>query len=235
MRKLFPVLAAGLALCAPTTRAAEETAPPMPPPLDPTNLDRNVKPGDDFYHFANGTWLKNNPIPPDQTRWGSFNTLDERNKAALHIILDDCAAAAAKGGEAALKGSNIQKVGDFYASGMDEAAIEAQGFQPLAPFLNEIAAIKDPTALPTLVAGLHSAGVRALFRFEVGADEKDSETDIAQLGQGGLGCRTAIITSSKTKSRKRCAPPTRTTSPRCLSCWATSRGGRRRGQDSAQF
>lgn len=183
MRKLFPVLAAGLALCSLPARAAEDT----PPPLDPANLDRSVKPGDDFYHFANGAWLKNNPIPADQTRWGSFSTLDERNKAALRVILDDCAAAAAKGGEAAPAGSNKQKVGDFYASGMDEAAIDAGGFQPLAPYLNEIAAIKDRTAVPALVAGLHAVGVRAIFRFEVGADEKDSETDIAQLAQGGLG------------------------------------------------
>ncbi len=187
MRKLFPVLAAGLALSALPARAADDTVPAALPPLDPANLDRSVKPGDDFYHFANGTWLKNNPIPADQTRWGSFQTLDERNKAAVHAILDECAAAVAKGGDAAPKGSDIQKVGDFYNSGMDEAAIEAGGFQPLQPYLNEIAALKDQTALPALVAGLHSVGVRALFHFEVGADEKDSETDIAQLGQGGLG------------------------------------------------
>ncbi len=187
MRKLFPVLAAGLALSALPARGADDTVPPALPPLDPANLDRNVKPADDFYHFANGTWLKNNPIPADQTRWGSFSTLDERNKAAVHLILDECAAAVAKGGDAAPKGSDLQKVGDFYASGMDEAAIETGGFQPLQPYLNEIAALKDQTALPALVAGLHSVGVRALFHFEVGADEKDSETDIAQLGQGGLG------------------------------------------------
>ena len=186
MRKLLPVLAAGLALSALPVYAADDTVPPPLPPLDPANLDRSVQPGDDFYHFANGTWLKNNPIPADQTRWGSFQTLDERNKAAVHAILNECAAAVAKGAPVP-PDSNVQKVGDFYASGMDEAAIEAGGFQPLQPYLNEIDALKDRTALPALVAGLHSVGVRALFHFEVGADEKDSETDIAQLGQGGLG------------------------------------------------
>ncbi len=187
MKKLFPVLAAGLTLCSlPGRVRAQDAVPPALPPLDPANLDRSVKPGDDFYHFANGTWLKNNPIPADQTRWGSFNTLDERNKAALHLILDECAAAVAKGAPIP-KDSNVQKVGDFYASGMDEATIEAGGFQPLAPYFNQIAVLKDRTDLPALVAGLHSSGVRALFHFEVGADEKDSETDIAQLGQGGLG------------------------------------------------
>ena len=187
MRKLFPFLAASLALCPLAARAADDAVPPALPPLDPANLDRSVKPSDDFYHFANGTWLKNNPIPADQTRWGSFNTLDERNKAAVHVILEECAAAVAKGGDAAPAGSNVQKVGDFYASGMDEAAIESQGMQPLEPYFNQIASLKDRTALPTLLGGLHSVGVRALFHFEVGADEKDSETDIAQLGQGGLG------------------------------------------------
>ena len=186
MRKMLPVFTAGLVLSSLPARAAEDAAPATPPPFNPANLDRSVKPGDDFYHFANGTWLKDNPIPPDQTRWGSFNLLDERNKAALRLILDECAAAVAKGTPLP-PDSNVQKVGDFYASGMDEAAVETDGYKPLAPYLNEIASLKDATTLPTLVAGLHSVGVRALFHFEVGADEKDSETDIAQLGQGGLG------------------------------------------------
>ena len=186
MKKILPVFAAGLALCSLPARAADDAALAVPPPFDSANLDRSVKPSDDFYHFANGTWLKDHPIPADQTRWGSFQLLDERNKAAVHAILDECAAAVAKG--AALPpDSNVQKVGDFYASGMDEAAVEADGAKPLAPYLNEIAAIKDRATLPTTLAGLHSVGVRALFHFEVGADEKDSETDIAQLGQGGLG------------------------------------------------
>ena len=187
MRNLLPVLAAGVTLCSLPGRAAQDTVPPMPPPLDPANLDRSVKPGDDFYHFANGTWLKDNPIPPDQTRWGSFQTLNERNLAAVHTILEDCAAVVAKGSNTIPTDSNVQKVGDFYASGMDEAAVEENGAKPLQPYFQEIAALKDRTTIPTLLAGLHSVGVRAMFRFEVGADEKDSETDIAQLGQGGLG------------------------------------------------
>ena len=72
--------------------------PPVPPPLDPpASLDPNVKPGDDFYHYADGGWLKNNPIPSDHTSWGSFNILTEHNNDVLHVILDDCAAVVGQG------------------------------------------------------------------------------------------------------------------------------------------
>lgn len=171
--------------------AAESELPPgalaVPPPLDPANMDLSVKPADDFFHYANGTWLKDNPIPADQTRWGSFNALEERNKAALREILDACAADARQGGAAAPAGSERQKVGDFYNSGMDEGAIEAAGAKPLAPYFDRIAALKDRADLPALLADLHTMGVSALFQTRVDADEKDSETDIAQLQQGGLG------------------------------------------------
>lgn len=156
-----------------------------PPPLDPANMDPSVKPGDDFFHYANGAWLKNNPIPADQTRWGSFNALEERNKAVLREILEACAADAGK--ESDSPGNERQKVGEFYKSGMDEAAIEQAGVKPLAPYFDRIAGLKDRAELPKLIADLHSMGVFVLFGAAVDADEKDSETDIAQLHQGGLG------------------------------------------------
>ena len=188
------LLAAVLAACALPGSAARaentENAPAAlatPPPLDPANLDPSVKPGDDFFHYANGTWLKNNPIPADQTRWGSFNALEERNKAALHEILDQCVADLAKGSPDAGPGSNKQKVGDFYASGMDEAAIERDGVKPLAPYFERVAALKERAELPKLLADFHAMDVAVLFNPGVGADEKDSDTNIAQLYQGGLG------------------------------------------------
>ncbi len=195
-KKLFATSAAVVAACAlaPLPRAAgaattEAAATPLatPLPLDPANLDKSVKPGDDFFHFANGTWLKNNPIPADQTRWGSFNMLEERNKAALKEILEACAADAAKGGDAARPGSDRQKVGDFYRSGMDEAAVENDGVKPLQPYFDRIAGLKDRAELPKLLADLHLMGVYVLFQPSVDADEKDSETDIVQFYQGGLG------------------------------------------------
>ena len=161
---------------------ATDALPPVPPPLDPpASLDPNVKPGDDFYHYADGGWLKNNPIPSDHTSWGSFNILTEHNNDVLHVILDDCAA------NPGTPGSTRQKVGDFYASGMDEAAIDAAGIKPLQPWLDKIAALKSNADLPALLADLHINGISALFTVFVTADEKDSETDIAQFYQGGLG------------------------------------------------
>ena len=173
-------VAAGLALL-PSLRGAD-SVPPSPPPLDPPDsIDQSVKPGDDFYHYADGTWLKNNPIPADQTSWGSFNILTEHNKDVLHVILDDCAA---NPGE---KGTPRQKVGDFFASGMDEKAIDAAGIGPVQPWFDKIAALKSNADLPALLAAMHSNGVRALFTVYVSADEKDSDTDIAQFFQDGLG------------------------------------------------
>lgn len=188
----FPnLLAAALAVLSQTAFAAESELPPsalvVPPPLDPANMDLSVKPADDFFHYANGAWLKNNPIPADQTRWGSFNALEERNKAVLHEILDACGADVKGGSDAAPAGSERRKVGDFYNSGMDEAAIEQAGAGALAPTFDRIAALKDRAELPKLIADLHAMGIFALFQTGVGADEKDSETDIAQLQQGGLG------------------------------------------------
>ncbi len=108
-----------------------------PPPLDPKNMDTSVKPGDDFYRYANGNWIKNNPVPPEYSRWGSFNELIEKNNDALHQIAEK-AAKIEKGAEPA-----VQKVGDFYASGMNEEAIDEAKIQPLQDELKQIDAMKD--------------------------------------------------------------------------------------------
>ena len=197
-RPKFLLATAALALCGtpgPAAHAADAAVLPSPPALNPADMDRGVKSSDDFYHFAGGGWLKTNAIPPDQTRWGSFSILQEHNRDVLHGILDECAAYAndlaanaAKGEKARLLfDPNKQKVGDFYASGMDEATVNAEGIKPLAPYLAKIDALKDAAGLPALLADLHLKSVSALFDFGVEADEKNSETDIAQLSQGGLG------------------------------------------------
>ncbi len=195
MSSIKPVIvvaaAAGFALLCPwtaTLRGADALSA-VPPPLDPaTSLDKNVQPGDDFYHYADGGWLKNNPIPSDHTSWGSFNILTEHNNDVLHVILDDCAAASVRANAKSTPLMAIQRmVGDFYASGMDEAAIDAAGVKPLQPWFDKIAAVKTSADMPAILADLHSNGVGALFTVFVTADEKDSETDIAQFYQGGLG------------------------------------------------
>lgn len=145
------------------------------------NLDRNCKPCDDFYEFAMGGWKKANPIPAEYASWGTFTMLRDGNLTAMHSILETAAQAHAAAG------SNEQKIGDFYASCMDTAAIEAAGLKPLAADLAAINAVEDRQALDAEVARLQRQGADVVFRFGSGQDVKDSTRVIAQAGQGGLG------------------------------------------------
>ncbi len=154
-----------------------------PPPLDPKNMDTAVKPQDDFYLYANGGWLKRNPVPPEYARWGSFSELEEKNNEALHKIAEKTANTHADANAA----PEVQKVGDYYASGMDEKTIEAARTKPLEDELKRIDAIKDRADLLNAIARLHTIGVDAFFEFGSGQDAKDSTRDIAQAHQGGLG------------------------------------------------
>src|SRR5213596_3126733 len=154
-----------------------------PPPLDPKNIDTSVKPQEDFYLYANGGWLKRNPVPPEYSRWGSFSELEEKNNEALHKIAEKTANAHVDANAA----PEIQKVGDYYASGMDETAIEAARTKPLEDELKRIDAIKDRSDLLKAIARLHAIGIGAFFEFGSGQDAKDSTRDIAQAHQGGLG------------------------------------------------
>jgi len=146
------------------------------------DLDRSVKPCDDFYQFAEGSWKKNNPIPGAYPVWGSFSILQERNEKTLRDILDE----AAKDRSAAA-GSNLQKIADFYTSCMDESQIEAAGVKPLEPEFQRIAAIHDSASLQLEIARLQRLGANAVFAFGSEVDFKDSTRRIAGAGQGGLG------------------------------------------------
>jgi putative endopeptidase len=154
-----------------------------PPPLDPKNMDTSVKPGDDFFRYANGAWIKRTEIPPEYSRWGAFNELIERNNDALHTIAEK----ASKTQVDAKLAPETQKVGDYYASGMDEKTIEAMRIKPLQDEFNKIEMMKDRQDVQAEIAHLHSIGVNTFFNFGSGQDAKDSTHDIAQAVQGGLG------------------------------------------------
>ena len=149
--------------------------------FDPANIDPATKPCENFFQYANGTWLKNNPIPGEYSTWGSFIELVENNNTKLKTILEEAA-----GDAAAPDGSVRKKIGDFYASGMDISAINEAGVTPLQPELDRIAVIKKPQDLPAEIAHLHDIGVGAGFEFFADQDAKESSKVIAQFYQGGL-------------------------------------------------
>ena len=151
-------------------------------PLDKKNMDLTAKPTDDFYEYSNGGWLKNNPIPAAYGMWGAFNELDERNKIVLHEILENAAK-----NKSAVKGSIAQKIGDFFASGMDSASIEKQGIKPLLSEFKRIEKIKNAADVKQAIAYFHQRGISPLFSFFGDQDAKNSTMVIAQLYQGGLG------------------------------------------------
>ncbi len=151
-------------------------------PIDLKNMDQSVRPCDDFFRYANGTWLKNNPIPPEYSTWGSFTQLAEHNNDILHEILEN-----ADKDQSAAEGSNRKKIGDFYATGMDSAKIESLGWQPIAEDLKKIDAIADINDVQNELAHLHTFGPGGLFGFFSGQDLKNSSLVIGQLSQGGLG------------------------------------------------
>lgn len=154
-----------------------------PPAFDMNNMDKSIKPQDDFYMFVNGTWLKKTPIPPEESRWGSFNMLIEKNNGALREVAERAAKTAADPSA----GAEIQKVGNYYASGMDEKTIDAAKAKPLDEEFKRIDAIKDRNDLLKEIARFHSMGVSAFFGFTSGQDDKNSAMVIGQAFQGGLG------------------------------------------------
>jgi putative endopeptidase len=150
--------------------------------VDLSYMDTSIKPCQDFYLYANGNWLTNNPIPADRSSWGAGSELYEKNQTVLHEILEEAAK-----NTSAPKGSAARKVGDFYRTGMDEAKIEAAGAKPLADELARIAAVKDAATLQAELAHLHRLNINPAFSPGAYQDFKDSTRIIVWLYQDGLG------------------------------------------------
>jgi len=164
--------------------SAQTIASPQPV-LNPSDMDKSVDPCVDFYAYSCGGWMKKNPIPPDQASWSTYGKLQDENLAQLRGILE--AAALAK----AAKGSVTQKIGDYYASCMDEASIEKLGTQPLTPELDRIVRLQSKQDLAEYVStaqwppAIYGGGT--LFAFRSDQDFKNSSEVIAEADQGGLG------------------------------------------------
>ena len=149
--------------------------------FSPDMLNPAIQPCDDFYTYACGRWKEQNPIPADRSSWGRFNELGERGEYILKDILEEASVANPK------RTPIEQKIGDYYASCMDDVAIEAKGLKPLHEDLEVIAGIKTEQDLPAAIARLHREGVNILFAPGSGSDFKDASHVIAQVGAGGMG------------------------------------------------
>lgn len=149
--------------------------------IDSRNMDLSIKPGDDFFSYANGTWVKNTPIPPDLTRYGAFDELRENNSRQLQTLIEDIAAQ-----QNLTRGSNKQKIGDFFASGMDETKINSLGYQPIKGKLQEVKNIKSKEELIKYIAFLNNTGSYSFFYFGSSPDRKNSTMNMASLRQSGI-------------------------------------------------
>jgi putative endopeptidase len=143
-------------------------------------LDKNIDPCNDFYAFACSKWLVKNPVPADRSSWGRFNELQQRGEYIVRDILEK--ASVDQPGRSASR----QKIGDYYASCMDESAIEKAGTKPLERDFHSIAAISSKADLPQEILRLHREGADVLFGFDSGSDFKNASQIIAQVDQGGL-------------------------------------------------
>lgn len=181
MKTIFTISAVAAAIS--LTAFVIETSPSSGASgIEIRNMDKTVKPTDDFFLFVNGNWIKNNPIPASESNWGSFKELHEKNTQRLRLILKEAAE-----DKTAQAGSNTQKIRDFYNMAMDSAKLNKDRITPLNAEFDRINKITNTTDLIKEVAHLHTIGIQPLFTVYVDQDQKVSTEYITQFFQGGIG------------------------------------------------
>lgn len=176
----FALLFSGVIMLTASCKKEKDFDPNMPDALT-TNRDTLANPSNDFFAYANGGWFKRNPIPETERSNGIFRTIQDTINNQIKSICEKSAAANAD------KGSNKQKIGDFYASGMDTISINKLGISPLKSELAKIDAIKDVPSLLNSIGYLHTIGASPAYGFYVGQDDKISTKYALFFSQGGLG------------------------------------------------
>ena len=178
-RKMFPFLAAGVVALASCNTPQKEVVKIAA--INPANMDTTVAAGTDFYEYACGGWIKNNPLKPEYARFGTFDQLLENNQEQLRVLIEELSATPHEAGSVA------GKIGALYAMGLDSTKLNADGVAPIKEELAAINALATKSDVSKMVATLHKEGMAPFFALFVGADEKNSAMNIVQLYQAGIG------------------------------------------------
>ncbi len=178
-RKMFPFLAAGIVALASCNTPQKEVVKIAA--INPANMDTTVAAGTDFYEYACGGWIKNNPLKPEYARFGTFDQLLENNQEQLRVLIEELSAMPHEAGSVA------GKIGALYAMGLDSTKLNADGVAPIKEELAAINALATKSDVSKMVATLHKEGMAPFFALFVDADEKNSAMNIVQLYQAGIG------------------------------------------------
>ena len=178
-RKMFPFLAAGIVALASCNTPQKEVVKIAA--INPANMDTTVAAGTDFYEYACGGWIKNNPLKPEYARFGTFDQLLENNQEQLRVLIEELSTTPHEAGSVA------GKIGALYAMGLDSTKLNADGVAPIKEELAAINALATKSDVSKMVATLHKEGMAPFFALFVGADEKNSAMNIVQLYQAGIG------------------------------------------------